>query len=284
LFASIVRPNGCALEDWLAPLGGGKVAAPQAKEWFLQWGMDLQSPAQDRDARNESSYRPDGIPDSWCLDAPTTLNFVRDIWRALEPSRPSRFELIDGHILRLALESIFKGRTGLSPSSDPVGFKVLASRVVNNQGFSPDAFKQWLEFLCRDHMPDNLSVFEFSKISAGVKETSHSAIISRAMLLLRIASGSTAELFQAAGFTSEAVAFWWERMGQSRGLWEGAKEAEDLLDLWADIELLLSDLDIFQKGHTPDAQTFFRIGSDLGQAIAGLSSCERVAVWSLTPS
>ncbi len=53
LFASIVRPNGRTLDDWLAPLGGGSVAAPQAKEWFLQWGMDLQLPTEDREARNE---------------------------------------------------------------------------------------------------------------------------------------------------------------------------------------------------------------------------------------
>jgi hypothetical protein len=85
IFASIVRPHGRALDDWLTPLGGGHVIAPQAKDWFLKWGMDLALPREDKNARNESSYRPDGMPDSWCLDTATTLEFARDVWVALEP-------------------------------------------------------------------------------------------------------------------------------------------------------------------------------------------------------
>jgi hypothetical protein len=284
LFASIVRPNGRKLEDWLAPVGGGSVAAPQAKEWFLQWGMDLQLPTKDREARNESSYRPDGMPDTWTLDPPATLRFARDIWRALEPSHPSRFDTVDRHILRLALESIFKGQQGISAPDDPARFRQFASRLVKNQGLSEDTAEQWLQFLCRKIAPDNLSIFEFSKITPGARENSHAAIVARATLLLRVASGSTADLIQDAGFTSDAIAFWWERMGLSRGLWEGAKNADGLLDLWADIESLLHDLDIFQERHAPAAQTFFRVASELGQALVGLGSCERVAVWSLTPS
>jgi hypothetical protein len=184
----------------------------------------------------------------------------------------------------LALESIFEGQAGASAADDPVGFERLASGVVRYQGLPERVAEDWLQFLCRRRIPDNLSLFEFAKISPTIRENSHSAIVARATLLLRIASGSTADLFQAAGFTSDALAFWWECMGQSRGLWEGEKGADDLLDLWADIDLLLGDLDIFQKKHTPDAQTFFRVGSELGQAIVGLGSCERVAIWSLTPS
>jgi hypothetical protein len=284
LLASIVRPNGRTLDNWLTPLGGGSKAAPQAAAWFLQWGMDLQSAVEDKEARNESSYRPDGMPDAWCLSPHETLEFARDIWLALEPSRPSRFELIDSHILRLSLESIFFGQTATLAADDPVGFESLASEIVAYQGLPERVAKQRLEFLCRRRIPGDLRLFEFSKISPTIRENSHAAIVARATLLLRIASGSTADLFQAAGFTPGTLAFWWERMGQSRGLWEGAKGADDLLDLWADIESLLSELDIFQKKHTPDAQTFFRVGSELGQAIVGLGSCERVAIWSLTPS
>jgi hypothetical protein len=284
LFASIVRPNGRTLHDWLAPLGGGSVVAPQAKDWFLKWGMDLQLPAQDRDVRNESSYRPDGMMDAWSLNPQPTLAFVRDIWLALEPTRPSRFEIIDRHILRLALESIFKGRRGVSAASNPTAFQRFASTVVDNQGLSQDASEQWLQFFCRRLAPDNPSIFELSKLSPGMTENSHSAIVARATLLLRVASGSTADLFQAVGFTSDAMAFWWERVGHSRGLCEGVKGADGLLDLWADIELLLRDLDIFQTTYAPNDQTFFRVGSKLGQALVGLASCERVAVWSLTPS
>jgi hypothetical protein len=192
--------------------------------------------------------------------------------------------MIDSQILRVVIESIFRSQNGGPPADDPGKFERLALSIVNNQGLSQDISKQWMDFLCRRRAPNNFGLFEFSKISPEARENSHYAILARATLLLRVASGSSADLFQAAGFTSDNIAFWWQAMGQSRGLWEGAKSADDLLDLWADIDLLLGDLDIFQKKHTQDAQTFFRVGSELGQAIVGLGSCERVAIWSLTPS
>lgn len=81
-----------------------------------------------------------------------------------------------------------------------------------------------------------------------------------------------------------ALTFWCERMAQSRALWEGAQGANDRLDLWADIETLLSELGVFQEERTPDAQTLFRVGSEAGQAIVGLGSCECSAIWSVIAS
>jgi hypothetical protein len=200
-----------------------------------------------------------------------------------EPSHPSRFGVIDSHILRLALESIFEGRNNIAPAKDRKAFGRFVSGVVLNQGFTPEVAKQWSQFLCRRISPANLSVFKLSKMSPGTKKNSCSAILSRATLLLRVASGSTADLLRDAGFTSSSIAFWWDSVGRSRGLWDGAMDAVDLLDLWADIRLILDDLDTFQTTHTRESQTFFRIGSELGDALARLGSCERVAIWSLVP-
>ena len=248
LFSSIVRPNGRTLDDWLTPLGGAIAAAPQAKAWLLQWGMDLQATLDDRNARNESSYRPDGMLDPWCLDPRETLRFARDTWLALEPSASSRFEMI-----------------------------------VSNQGFPEEISNYWNEFLCRRLVPDNISIFKYSEKSAGDKADGHAAVLARATLLLRMASGSTADLLQNAMFTPEALAFWWERLGQSRGLWEGTKSAADIIDLWADIELLSRDLSDFDEKHVATSQTFFNIGSELASATIGLGSFDRVAIWSVTP-
>lgn len=283
MFASVIRPHGRTLDDWLMPLGGGHRVAAQAKDWFLQWGMDLALPAEDKDARNESSYRPDGMLGSWCLDAATTLEFTRDVWLALEPSYPSRFGEIDRHILRLALESIFHGQIGIPPAKDRKGFRKFVSGVVRYQSFTQELTEEWMRFLCRRISPTNLSVLKFSKVSPGTKKNSHAAIVARAALLLRVASGSTADLLRDAGFTPPSMAFWWEGIGQSRGLWDGAMDAGDLLDLWADIQLLLDDIDTFQGAHNREDQTFFRLGSELGEALVGLGSCERVAIWSLIP-
>lgn len=75
LFTSVVKPYGRNLGDWLVPLGGGTSITPQAGVWFWQWGMDLKKVPEDRDARNDSSYQPDGIPDAWRTNAPAALRF-----------------------------------------------------------------------------------------------------------------------------------------------------------------------------------------------------------------
>jgi hypothetical protein len=283
LFAKVVRPYGRSLEDWLAPVGGASVAAPHAKEWLRQWGMDLKFFSGDRDARNVSSYRPDGLPDAWQIDAPAALNFVRDVWSSFEPAPGSQFETIDRNILRMTLEGLFKGQTGTKASDERGEFTLFASRVVQHQALSTAIEKQWTEFLTRQTTPNDLSILTYSQQIPGALENSHAAIVSRAALLLRVASGSAAQLVQESGFAGEAIAFWWEGIGHGRGLWEGERGANGLLDLWADIEPLLHDIGLFQEKHSAAKQTFFRVAQDLGHVLVGLSSCERVAIWSMTP-
>lgn len=279
LFANIIRPNGRSLDDWLQPVGGAAAAAPQARQWFLQWGMDLKMPIEDKYARNESSYRPDGMPASWRLDTPTTLKFTREFWTALEPAPASRFDAIDRHILRITLESVYRGTTGLAPRDNAANFRRFVDGVIERQGFASSVAAQWSQFLRRRKVSRNLSILDLSKLSPETRKNSHKAVLSRAALLLRVASGSAAELMQAAGFTTDALSFWWGGIGNTRGLWDGARASDSLTDLWADIEPLLRSIDAFQASNPKTAQTFHRVGTELGHTLAGLGSCERVAVW-----
>jgi hypothetical protein len=283
LFAQVVRPYGRSLDDWLAPEGGALAVAPRAQAWFRQWGMDLRTFPDDQEARNESSYRPDGLPETWQIDPSASLKFSGESWSALEPSPGSTFENIDRHILRITLEGLFKGQSGRAPSEEPDLFKQFVSRIVQYQNLSTEAYDKWIEFFVRRISTKDLSIFEYSRHNPEIKENSHTAIISRAALLLRRASGSTARQMQASGFSADSITFWWEGIGHGRGLWDGERDAGGLLDLWADIEQSLSDIVAFQEQHTPADQSFFRIGSELGPIFASLGSCERVAIWSMIP-
>jgi hypothetical protein len=282
LFTTIIAPYGRTLNDWFAPIGGGAVLAPQAQVWFRQWGMDLRTFADDRDARNVSSYRPDGIPNAWYLDAASTLRFASDFWSLLQPSENSRFELIDTHILRIALESTFKGLTGKDAHSDRRAFLEWSSKIVDYQGFSVETATRWKRVLNRELLPNDPGLFSLSAQAPELLATSHLAILSRAALLLRVAAGSTAQLIQASGSSAEAVDFWWNGLGQARGIWDGDRSGEGLTDLWADIEPLLQEIEGFQTKYRSDEQTFFRLGNELGSTLVGLASCERVAIWGMT--
>jgi hypothetical protein len=67
------------------------------------------------------------------------------------------------------------------------------------------------------------------------KTVGHAAVLARAMLLLRVAAGSSLRLIRLAGVTSDKLEFWWGELGISRGIWNGAKDRADLQDLWEDI-------------------------------------------------
>jgi hypothetical protein len=125
------------------------------------------------------------------------------------------------------------------------------------------------------------SLFRFSREASD--DTSHLAIISRATLLLRIATGSTAELVRGANLSADSMSFWWDVVGHGRGLWERHRDKESLLDLWADVIPFLQDVSAFQQKYSKTQQSFFRAESELGHALIGLGSCERVALWSITP-
>jgi hypothetical protein len=282
-FATIIRPNGITLNDWFSSVGGGVVVAPQAEKWFQQWGMDLKLGLDDRNSRNESSYRPDGLPVAWYIEGKDVITFVRTLWSSFEPSAESRFDMLDKQILRIAIEQFFKGTNGVPPASAPRKFRQLIEKIVGSLSFSSDVEQLWTEFLVRQKFEDDASVLRLSSLSPKAKGTSYASVISRAALLLRLASGSAADLLLSAGMTAELTMFWWNKLGVGRGLWEGSKDADELVDLWADINILLSELDSFQEKH-PEDQSFLRLGRELGPTIVGLGGFERVAIWGLSPS
>lgn len=284
-FSNTIRPNGRPLEEWLNAISGKPRAASRARGWLLQWGMDLRLPSDDRDARNESSYRPDGIPQSWYVNPSATLSFAQNTWRALEPSQPSRFDIIDWHILRLILESIFDNLHGQGASqNDTKGFGRLVASVLESQNLGSEITKFRQDFLCRKTAPADIELIALARLAPEQQTNGHLAIVSRALLLLRLASGATCDLLQEVALSAESMEFWWASLGPGRGLWEGDRDSGSLYDLWADIEPILRDIDDFQERHIPNARTFFRIESELSRAVTILGTCERVALWSLIPT
>jgi hypothetical protein len=131
--------------------------------------------------------------------------------------------------------------------------------------------------------PNDMEIFKYSQKAPDDLAFSAFAVMSRATLLLRAASGSTSRLFQAANHSIDSYKFWWEKFGLARGLWHGAKDATELQDLWIDIRDSLIEIEAFQAKYSKDNQTLFRLGEDVSKAIVALGSCERVALWSMAP-
>jgi len=92
------------------------------------------------------------------------------------------------------------------------------------------------------------------------------------------------ELLVEAGFSAQGLGFWWGAVGNSRGMWDGLRTPESIIDLWADIAPVLGSLDQFQLSVPSDEQTFFRLSNEIDPSVSGLGSCELIAIWSLTPA
>jgi hypothetical protein len=284
LFASLVRPEGRSLDSWFQPQGGASSLAPQARGWFMQWGMDLGFASKDRDARNESSYRPDGIPMTWDAPVKDGLEFVRDTWIALEPSATSSFEQIDRHILRLALERYFHGFTGkIATATDPA-FVTLVNNTVSAQSLTTATSTRLTQFLLRQAAPTDPLIFRYSTVAPGTPLTDALAVLSRAVLLLRIATGSAQDLLQQAGFSADALSFWWKKVGETRGLWPAGSPPTALSDLWADVKASLDELADVDATDPTALESINSIAFGMEGRLNVLSSHERVGLWGLCPA
>ncbi|MGO8355566.1 hypothetical protein ACC798_15935 [Rhizobium ruizarguesonis] len=138
--------------------------------------------------------------------------------------------------------------------------------------------------MTRQKEPKDARVLRLSKSAPTTSARSAFYMVARAVLLLRIASGSTSQLFQDAGFTPSEIEFWWTELGPARGLWNSDGAPENAADLWSDIDVALSSLDAFENEYTGSRHSFYNLGNIYGDAVSSLGGFERAMVWSLLPA
>ncbi|WP_156255294.1 hypothetical protein [Sandarakinorhabdus oryzae] len=284
LFGRLIRPEGRTLDEWFHAQGGAVTLAPQAKAWFMQWGMDLALATKDRDARNDSSYRPDGIPQTGKMNPKVGFQFVRDMWSTLEPSATSSFENIDRHILRIAMERYYQGLTGKPASAADPAFVALVDAAVSAQSLATSTEDRLKRFLLRRIAADDPLIFRYSGTRPGAPETDAFAVMARAVLLLRVATGSAHDLLHQAGFNAAALSFWWQKLGEARGLWKPGAPPVALADLWADIEDGLREVEEIEVDDPASFETMSGVAYGAFGRLHVLASHERVGLWGLCPT
>ncbi len=284
LFSSLVRPEGRTLDEWFQPQGGASALAPQAKAWFMQWGMDLSLASKDQQARNDSSYRPDGVPTTWEVGSKDGLDFVRNMWSALEPSSASSFEQIDLHILRLAVERYHFSVTNRRASDADATYLALVRSIVEAQSLATATEERLKSFLLRQSSPADPQIFLYSAIKPGNPQSDAFAVLARAVLLLRISTGAVHLLFNRAGFEANLLGFWWQKLGEARGLWRPDAAPAALTDLWADVEESLRDVADMEASSPEVLDSFHAISAELPGSLKMLASHERVSLWGLCPA
>jgi len=262
-------------------MAAGSALQPVAADWLTTWGLDLRQLSRDREARNESSYRPSGLVKNIPAKTKDCFATVGDLWRVLEPASTGRFEVLDSYLLRFCLEAIFKSVTaGTLPKSARQRYRREVDRMIAGVNASGDA-KRLRAFLLQGHERSDPDVFKMArKTDLPSAPDHHLQVLSRAALLLRIASGSCALLLQAGGTSLSQLHFWWSHLGEVRGCWERRSPPQNVTDLWADIEEALEQLESKRSILGRD-KSLLRWRQELLSEVSVLGECERIGLWGI---
>lgn len=262
--------------DWLEELPHGGTQAPLGAEQLLLMGFDIQRMMEDRDARNEASYRPTGIVAAQTADPKADAQFVVEALRLLEPGGSSgTFETIDRYIfrrvVRRALETTIEGVT---PEDEKFRRSVESMILAfdDNPTWQKDV-KQFLTHESDSNEPRLLVEAENQKDH--YDDNYHLQVISRAMLLLRVATGMVREMFIDSGVDLNMLKFWWHDAGCVQGFWGTPPESIDSSRLWSDLIPHLDDIDDWISGDDNSRQS---LQSECADALIQLTGTARFAL------
>jgi hypothetical protein len=276
----MIRPGSIPIRQWLDQFIAGHTTSLAAR-WLSYWGIDLRSFPADREARNEASYRPTALQDRLGLSVADRSNFIENLWSLCEPTQPSRFETLDRYVLRDSLREIYYINTGIQWNADVDDFGRRCTRMINAVAPSGWSESNWLSFLTGATLEDRpLLLTEADDRQSSVADARHHLkVIARAALLLRLATGASAELLNRSQASTEVLRFWWEAIGVEAGLWRAAGPPDDLTDLWADVDdALATNREWIASASDTSVGAWV---ASRAVALHTLGSCERIALWGL---
>lgn len=206
--------------------------------WLSDWSFDISQGAKDRLHRNSASYNPHEIFPMPC-SAKDIHTFFEESWTLLEPQPSSPFYFLDRHLFRLAIESVAK------MMSSTFGLSSINKVIERDYGRLDQQLQTHLpkDFLTRKIEAANPEILTLAKDKAAPPITP-TTIMSRSLLLLRLATGMVTNLLKDAGCSSEAdIKFWIEPFGVQRGFWKHGSLPTSMQDLWGDIDVAIGALD-----------------------------------------
>ena len=280
--SEIIQPRNKPLNEWLDSFvdsdQGYKIIAIDMTK---SWGLDLQRFESDRDRRNVSSYRPNRIITPKLQIFNENIKYLCDFWDLFGSSENFKFEKLDIFLLRKYIHTLFSNTNNCDcySISNIDKFERKIDKLVKkmNLGVNDEQFFRY--FLFNPYLDDPTVISEAEKKNSIEDFNQHIQVISRASLLLRLASGGCSQLFNVAHFSSQDIEFWWKSIGIERGLWMPGYEPDDFMDLWADIEILLEDTKEHECNNRNPGLNLADFHNTHSKTLLKLGECERIALW-----
>lgn len=282
LVGKVIRPHGISLEIWLSAYSPASIH-PIAIKWLKTWGVDLKYLFDDQFLRNDSSYRPNHIANLPSNNSVNICSFMTSLWRLFEPSSSFEFTDIDNYLLRLSIEMQFEAITGGPPNSNLENYKLRVIQMLDRLAIDGAKKTYYERFLAREILPNDPAVILNSqKLGTTEDPEFHLQVLSRAALMLRLATGSVANCFSNNGINRSDISFWINSCGLSRGFWHPSMPPEDMRDLWDDVSDACDILESWNAsvvtGGSDSSMLSFISGNNI-EALSVVSGFERIALW-----
>jgi hypothetical protein len=264
LFQKIIRPRGITLETWFSEISTAPLTY-LAKDWLKQWGYDITTLGADQSARNHASYRPSGLTKDLNFKNTTqirsSLGIVENIWRMCSIDGVGGLT-IDLFLLRLSWEK----RVGRQLT------QADARTVLENCGIADPELTTLAQLFSRTtQRQDPPLITEAAKKGGPSDEDYHIQMMSRATLLLRLATGAGMKMIEDAHMSKNDLKFWWETIGENYGLWSPG-QADPISDMWTEVEAALSSM----GSGGASVNDHYQWRSNFATELLALSGCERI--------
>lgn len=249
--------------------GSNLLTVQTVKDWLKDWCFDIKKYRNDRDSRNESSYRPQRI-----VNFNQTINFNSIIseldkyWSIISPSGVDKFSLLDKYLLRKLYDTLYSKITTTSTKHE------LITNAFTQLGITDLPLFNFLDY----QVPFQNDHIIFSQ--ASLKKTTTLSILARATLLLRISVGLVSQLYKDGGVQKDELNFVWNQYGIDGGFWSPGNIHTDFNNLWIDVQTSLDDLKLDIQTLGANAN-IYEIKSRKPQEIIHFGQINRACLWGL---
>lgn len=272
LLFNCIKPYNKTLEEWLS--AGGFVALNHlSSDMFKSIGIDLQNLAKDHDIRDRLSYRPSAIHVNTHVDWQANYKFITNIWKHLEPG----FHSLDLALLKQIID-LLDSTNNIEKNNQ------FINSLLEHMNIAEESKEGLSNYLLSSEVDD--VIIKAINVNDTVDDAiaddcNHLDVISRAFLLLRIATGANNLLMQEASVDCSQLDFWWKNIFKSKNIpLENETDEFIMDDLWSDIEdIALADIEPWINGSIDDLDTMKR---ELSYATILLSEGERAMLWGLS--
>ncbi|HEV7281407.1 MAG TPA: hypothetical protein VGN57_14495 [Pirellulaceae bacterium] len=266
LIEKIFKPGGQPLSIWFDRCGAQRPARAVTRQIFRAWGMDLRDVSRDHESRNLVSYRPAEFRPSAPLSASDLIEYISSLWSCFEPQAAGRFPVLERVLLYRALKA--------------GGINALTDAQLTALGFSQQQSVVWKSQFAASTVPT--AIADAASKTSIEKARCCLEIISRAALLLSVATASAREHLASAGYTAADLEFFWVRHGEARGLWDATSAPEEPVDAWATIRDALVDCGEWNSAAAAGTSLWSWRQSQPA-FVDAFGAFELVAIWGMMP-